>query len=203
MASLRRPPTFMPSDALVPALDDLADAEPEVQRRAAVPGGVELLAGGVGHADVVGRDGVAGHGLGAVTDDMVLDDEVAAAAASPGKSISGLSCGVETHAGAPSLVARGWGWARRCGQLASRMSTTKTRVSVPLMLACGLARGAVALGGRDDEQHPAADRLADQALVPALDDLPVADRRSRRVPRVHERVEDLAVPSRARRCRPP
>src|SRR5690349_11753423 len=41
-----------PLDALVPALDDHADTETEVQRRAAVPGGVELLARGVGDADV-------------------------------------------------------------------------------------------------------------------------------------------------------
>src|SRR4051794_18055470 len=40
-------------DALVPALDDHADAEPELQRVAAVPGGVELLAGLVGDAHVV------------------------------------------------------------------------------------------------------------------------------------------------------
>ena len=40
-------------DALVPAGDDHADAEAEVQRRAAVPRGVELLAGRVRDADVV------------------------------------------------------------------------------------------------------------------------------------------------------
>ena len=52
--------------ALVPAGDDLAGAERERERLAAVPGGVELLAGGVGDADVVHDDGVAGRGLGAV-----------------------------------------------------------------------------------------------------------------------------------------
>ena len=63
-------------DALVPAADDLADAEAEVQRRAAVPRRVELLAGGVGHADVVRRDGVAGAGLAAVALGEVLDDQL-------------------------------------------------------------------------------------------------------------------------------
>src|SRR5690606_20542570 len=62
--------------ALVPALDDLADADLEAQRGAAVPGGVELLAGGPGHADVVRADDRAGNGLVAVTDLDVLDDQL-------------------------------------------------------------------------------------------------------------------------------
>src|SRR4030095_8273469 len=44
------------ADALVPALDDHADAQPELQRVATVPGGVELLAAVVGDADVVRDD---------------------------------------------------------------------------------------------------------------------------------------------------
>src|SRR5690606_6854780 len=63
-------------DALVPAADDLADAELEAQRLAAVPGGVELLAGGVGDADVVHVDHVAAAGLLAVADDLVGADQL-------------------------------------------------------------------------------------------------------------------------------
>ena len=66
--------------ALVPAGDDLADAEPELQRRAAVVRRVELLAGRVGDADVVHRDGRAGGGLGAVALGDLGDDEVGRAA---------------------------------------------------------------------------------------------------------------------------
>src|SRR3954470_5274316 len=63
-------------DALVPAGDDLAGAEAEPQRLAAVPGRVELLAGRVRDADVVHGDGLAGRGLRAVTDRDVGDLEV-------------------------------------------------------------------------------------------------------------------------------
>ena len=66
-------------DALVPAGDDLADAESEGQRFAAVVGGVELLAGGVRDADVVGDDGAAGGGLGAIALGDVGDLEVSSA----------------------------------------------------------------------------------------------------------------------------
>src|SRR3954464_1623408 len=63
-------------DALVPALDHHADAQPELQRVAAVPGGVELLAAVVRDADVVRADQAAGGRLRSVTDDDVLDHEV-------------------------------------------------------------------------------------------------------------------------------
>ena len=43
-------------DALVPARDDPAAAQRELEGLAAVPGGVELLAGGEGDADVVHAD---------------------------------------------------------------------------------------------------------------------------------------------------
>src|SRR5687768_18602814 len=62
-----------PGDALVPALDDHADTEAELQRVAAVPGGVELLAALVGDADVVSADQAARGGLGPVADGDVLD----------------------------------------------------------------------------------------------------------------------------------
>ncbi|BAS18093.1 hypothetical protein AHiyo8_63960 [Arthrobacter sp. Hiyo8] len=75
--------------ALVPALDDLADSHAEVQRCAAAPGRVEFLAGGPSNANVVGGDGVAGLSLGAVTNDDVLDNEFRRTSPS-GKSISGL-----------------------------------------------------------------------------------------------------------------
>src|SRR4051794_5118041 len=63
-------------DALVPALDDHADTQPELQRVAAVPGRVELLAAVVGDADVVRADEAARSRLGSVADDDVLDHEV-------------------------------------------------------------------------------------------------------------------------------
>src|SRR3954469_8172039 len=63
-------------DALVPALDDHADAEAELQRVAAVPGGVELLTAVVGDAHVVRAHQTAGGRFGPVTDDDVLDHEV-------------------------------------------------------------------------------------------------------------------------------
>src|SRR5882672_1682985 len=63
-------------DALVPALDDIARAEGEVERVAAAAAGVELLA--VGElADVVHEDVVAGARRGAAADDQVLDDQAA------------------------------------------------------------------------------------------------------------------------------
>src|SRR3712207_6805304 len=65
-----------PDDPLVPALDDHAHADAELQRVAAVPGGVELLAALVGDADVVGAHQVAGLGLLALADDEVLDHQV-------------------------------------------------------------------------------------------------------------------------------
>src|SRR4051812_41726641 len=62
--------------ALVPAGDDLADAELEAQRLTAVPGRVELLAGRVRDADVVSEHRAARGGLPALADDLVLDDEL-------------------------------------------------------------------------------------------------------------------------------
>src|SRR3546814_8558867 len=60
----------------VPARDDLADAEAELQRSAAVVGRIELLAAGVGNAHVVHRHGVAGLGLVAVALGDVSDHPV-------------------------------------------------------------------------------------------------------------------------------
>ena len=79
--------------------------------------------------------------------------------------------------------------------MASRMSTTKTRVSVPLMPADGEPGRAVALVGRDHEQDLGPDGLAHEALVPAGDDLPGADRELHRAARLPRRVEHLAVPA--------
>src|SRR5262249_13087059 len=56
-----------------------------------------------------------------------------------------------------------------------------------------VALGLVALVGRDREQHPAADLLADQTLVPAGDDAADPDRERRRRTAVVRVVEDLAV----------
>jgi hypothetical protein len=63
-------------DALVPARDHLADAEPELQRRPAVVRRVELLAGGVCDTHVVDRHRLSGAGLGPVPLGDVGDDEV-------------------------------------------------------------------------------------------------------------------------------
>ena len=62
--------------ALVPPGDDLAGAEAEAERVAAIPRGIELLAARPGHADVVDLHVVAGRCLGAVADDDVVDDEI-------------------------------------------------------------------------------------------------------------------------------
>src|ERR1700712_3728558 len=63
-------------DALVPALDDLALAEPELEGVATVPGRVELLAVLPGHADVVHVDDPPGDRLVALADLEVLDLEL-------------------------------------------------------------------------------------------------------------------------------
>mgnify|MGYP003409153117 CR=1 FL=1 len=55
---------------------DLTLAEAEREDVAAVPGGVELLAGAPRHSDVVHVDGLAGRGLGAVAHDEVLQHQV-------------------------------------------------------------------------------------------------------------------------------
>jgi hypothetical protein len=65
-----------PLHARVPAWDDLPLAELELERAAAVPGGVELLAGAEGDADVVHGDVRPGRRLGAVADGDVLDPEL-------------------------------------------------------------------------------------------------------------------------------
>ena len=62
--------------ALVPARDHLSLAELELERLAAVPRGVELLAGREGGADVVHRHLRARHGRLAVADDDVVNDEL-------------------------------------------------------------------------------------------------------------------------------
>src|SRR5262249_46027039 len=63
-------------DALVPALDHLPLAEPELERVATIPGGVELLPVAPRDADVVDLDDLPGDGLVAVADDQVLDLEL-------------------------------------------------------------------------------------------------------------------------------
>ena len=88
----------------------------------------------------------------------------------------------------------------RTRQNASRMSTTNTSESVPLMPALGVAGRAVAEGGRHDEQDLGADGLAHEGLVPALDDLPGADREVDGLPAVPRGVELLAASPRSRRC---
>src|SRR4051794_23168636 len=65
-----------PDDAVVPALDDLALAEAELERVAAIPRRVELRAVLPRHADVVDLDDLAGDGLVAVALHDVLDLEL-------------------------------------------------------------------------------------------------------------------------------
>src|ERR1700750_1624866 len=62
MTSLRGAAPLHALYALVPALDDLADAQAEAQRLTPVPARVELLAGGVGDTDIVHLNGVPGAG---------------------------------------------------------------------------------------------------------------------------------------------
>ena len=76
-------------DALVPAGDDLADAEAELQRLAAVPGGVELLAGGVRDADVVGARRCWPATASAPSPTVMSSMTSSVGGWSPGKSISG------------------------------------------------------------------------------------------------------------------
>ena len=77
MMSRRRPPTFMPDDALVPALDDRPGAQRERERLgAAAPGAVELLAVSRSDADVLHVDRVAVLGRLAGADDQVLGDKL-------------------------------------------------------------------------------------------------------------------------------
>src|SRR5699024_10532766 len=65
-----------PLDALIPAGDDHSGTETELQRRAAIVRGVELLTRGMGDSDVVHADCVAGARLGAGADDVIDDDEL-------------------------------------------------------------------------------------------------------------------------------
>src|SRR5699024_7552032 len=65
-----------PLDALIPAGDDHSGTETELQRRAAIVRGVELLTRGMGDSDVVHAHGVAGARLGAGADDVIDDDEL-------------------------------------------------------------------------------------------------------------------------------
>src|SRR5699024_12453290 len=63
-----------PLDALIPAGDDHSGSETELQRRAAIVRGDELLARGMDDADAVDDHGVAGRRLGACADDVIDDD---------------------------------------------------------------------------------------------------------------------------------
>jgi hypothetical protein len=76
MISWRRPPDPHPLHTLVPARNDLAAPDLEVQRPAPAPTGVELLSGGEADPDVVDRDVVARRRLRAITLPEVLDLEI-------------------------------------------------------------------------------------------------------------------------------
>src|SRR5699024_3037506 len=98
---------------VIPAGDDLAHAELEAQRLAAVPGGVELLAGGVGDAHVVHVDDVAAAGLLSVADDLVGADQLGGRGA---LGVLDLGLAAIVHAGSSSGVVR---W-NRCGRSVPR-----------------------------------------------------------------------------------
>lgn len=89
--------------ALVPALDDLADAQSERQRLTAVVGSVELLTGGVSDADIVHDHRVTGGSLSAVALDDVGDDQVGGRL-SAGEIDLGLLCSHAHHIGRWSPV---------------------------------------------------------------------------------------------------
>ena len=78
--------------------------------------------------------------------------------------------------------------------MASTMSTMNTRVSVPVDAGAGVAGRAVAVGGRQAQHHPAADRDPDQSGVPARNDLAGADLERRRGAAVVGVVEDRSAP---------
>jgi hypothetical protein len=93
------PPTtdLHPGHTLVPAGDDHLRAEAEREGVAAVPGGVELLAGRPAVADVVHRAGGAVDGLRAVAHHQVLD--LQAGRGVPLRDLDGgLAAGVFAHA---------------------------------------------------------------------------------------------------------
>src|SRR5204863_5083744 len=73
---LSAPADLHPLDAGVPAGDDLALAELELEGLAAVPRGVELLARGEADSDVVNGHLLALDRLVAVADDDVIDPEL-------------------------------------------------------------------------------------------------------------------------------
>src|SRR5450755_1931468 len=125
---------------LVPALDHSTPAEGERQRVAPVPRAVELLPSREGDADVVGNHRVASCRLGSVAHDLVDDHQIRGRLA-PGEIDLGLlSLG---HGDPFRRQDRCAGLAEGCrgeaktrgGQAgkAPRISTTKTRVSVPLI----------------------------------------------------------------------
>lgn len=92
--------------APVPALDDLPDAESERQRFAAVVGSVELLAGGVGHSDVVDDDRATGGGLRAVALDDVGDDQVGGRLPAGNRSWASLQSSHDTGRWSPGSCRR-------------------------------------------------------------------------------------------------
>ena len=99
--------------ALVPALDDATGPQREVQRRAAVVGGVELLAGAVGDPDVVHADGVALAWPRQPSPSAMSVISSSAGGGPSGKSTSGLSGmadqpSVPVRSGLGSASARSW-----------------------------------------------------------------------------------------------
>ena len=152
--------------ALVPAGDDLAGTELELQRLAAVPAGVELLAGGEGDADVVDGDGVARPWPPARRPPRCPRSPGRPAARPRGSRSRACRCSLNLlllriRTGATGTVCY--------GSFATEDVHGEDQRGVRRWCCCALV--AEPLVRRDDDQHPAADLLADQAFVPALDDL--------------------------------
>ena len=169
-------------DAVLPALDQAAQRE--LDRLAAVPRGVELLAGLEVDADVVHEDLAPGLASApSPTTRSVI--RARSAARPPGKSISGFS--LNSHA-APS---RDGSSGRR---VVATMSTANTSVSVPEIARLGLTLGTVARPRAAPRAgHGRRPCWPTRPCVPALDHLADADPEPGRRAAVPRGVEGLAV----------
>ena len=88
---------------LIPASDNAAGTELELQRLAAVVRGVELLPAAIGHTDVVHPDSTARAGLGTVTDGEIGTSSSVGGGPS-GKSTSGFSVITTTYGSVSSVT---------------------------------------------------------------------------------------------------
>ena len=156
--------------ALVPAGDDLTHSDREPRRFTAVPRGVELLAGAVDHTHVVGGQRLPLLDGRARSFEQRLRDELRRRRGTLGdRNRRFLSC-LGGHR--RKSRHRGHRGAIGAGRRTDRVNDVDDEHHGVRPLDSGLrvARRAIALVRRKDEQHPAADRLADELLVPSRDD---------------------------------